>query len=82
MEKPVKVAKKKGRPKNPGGARTPAQRQASYRKKKLDEGIEISLFLTHKQAGILREKALKDGKTQSEVVGGLLEQATPKIAES
>ena len=78
MEEPVKEAKKKGRPSKPGGgAPTAAQRQAAYRKKKLGVGVEISLFFTHGQATILRELSKKAGKTQSEVVGSLLEKTSP-----
>lgn len=53
----------------------PAERQAAYRKKKLEEGIEISIFLKHHQVEILRKKALKEQKTQSDVVGELLEKS-------
>lgn len=75
MAETTKETRKKGRPKKPGGALTPAARQAAYRKKKLDEGIEISLFLTHQQVAILREAAKKEGKTQSTIVGEMLEKA-------
>ena len=77
VEETVKEAKKKGRPPKPGGAPTAAERQAAYRKKKLGVGVEISLFFTHGQATILRELSKKAGKTQSEVVGGLLEKISP-----
>ncbi len=70
----IKTAKR-GRPKNPKGVRTPAQRQASYREKMLLDGIEVSFFLTHDQADILRKKALAEKKTQSEVIGALLEDS-------
>jgi len=71
-------ATRKGRPKKPGGAFSSAERQAAYRKKKLEEGIEISIFLKYTQAEILRKKAIKDQKTQSEVIGELLEKAAEK----
>ncbi|MET3109272.1 hypothetical protein AAKU58_004123 [Oxalobacteraceae bacterium GrIS 1.18] len=64
----------RGRPKKPGGALTAVQRQAAYRKKKLDEGIEISLFLTHAQAAILRKEAKRANQSQSEFVGTILEK--------
>lgn len=76
MAEPVKTAQKKGRPLKPGGAPTAAERQAAYRKKKLEVGVEISLFFTHQQATILRELSKKEGKTQSEIVGGLLEKTS------
>lgn len=76
MEELIKAAQKKGRPPKPGGAPTAAERQAAYRKKKLEVGVEISLFFTHEQATILRELSKKAGKTQSEVVGGLLEKTS------
>ena len=75
MEKSESKTAKRGRPKSPKGARTPAQRQASYREKKLLEGIEVSIFLKHNQAEILRTKALADKKTQSEIIGELLERS-------
>ena len=53
---------------------TAKQRQMAYRKKKLKEGIEISIFLTNAQADILRDKAKAEGKTQSEYIGELLEK--------
>lgn len=65
--------KKRGRPAKPD-ALSAVERQAAYRKRKLEEGIEISLFLTHKQAAILRESSKKKGMTQSELVGELLEK--------
>jgi hypothetical protein len=71
----VKESGKKGRPLKPGGAQTAAERQAAYRKKKLDEGIEISIFLTHRQAEILRLTSKKKVKTQSEVIGEMLENS-------
>lgn len=64
----------RGRPKKPGGAFTQAERQAAYRKKKLEEGIEISIFLKNSQVEILRKKAITDRKTQSEILGELLEK--------
>ncbi len=67
--------RKRGRPKKAGGALTSAARQAAYRKKKLDDGVEISLFLTHQQAALLRDVAKKEGKTQSTIVGEMLEKA-------
>ena len=75
MTELLKATKKRGRPLKPGGAIPSAQRQAIYRKKKLEDGIEISIFLTHKQAEILRLTAKKEGKTQSEVIGVMLEGA-------
>ena len=75
MIESLKSTKKRGRPPKPGGAIPPAKRQAIYRKKKLEEGIEISIFLTHNQAEILRLTAKKVGKTQSEVIGVMLEGA-------
>lgn len=78
MAEAAKDTRKKGRPKKPGGALTPAARQAVYRKKKLDEGVEISIFLTHQQAALLREAAKKEGKTQSNIVGEMLEKAASK----
>lgn len=74
MTESLKDVPKKGRPKKPGGALTSIERQASYRKKKLAEGIEISLFLKHEQAAILREMAKRHDKTQSVIVGELLEK--------
>ena len=74
-EDAVKEMKKRGRPAKSSGALTAVERQASYRKKKLSEGIELSIFLTHKQAAILREVSRKAGKTQSETVGELLENS-------
>jgi len=68
-----KESGKRGRPKKPD-ALTPAVRQAAYRQKKLEEGVEVSLFLTHQQAAILRAAAKKEGKTQSNLVGELLEK--------
>lgn len=76
MEESEKKASKKGRPKKPGGAIPSAKRQAAYRQKKLEEGVEISFFLKHNQVEILRKKAIADRKTQSEVVGELLERST------
>lgn len=64
---------KRGRPKKPEGALTAVQRQAAYRKKKLDEGVEISLFFTHEQAAILRKEASRANQSQSEYVGTILE---------
>lgn len=78
MSDTVKKVRKKGRPAKPGGALTSAERQAAYRKKKLEEGIEISIFLTHRQAKILRERSQKEGKTQSELIGGILEKDASK----
>lgn len=75
MEESEKQASNRGRPKKPGGAMPPAERQAAYRKKKLEEGIEISIFLKHNQAEILRQEAIKTRKTQSEVVGELLDKS-------
>lgn len=77
MTEAAEERRKKGRPKKPGGALTAAARQATYRKKKLDEGVEISLFLTHRQAALLRDAAEKEGKTQSNIVGEMLEKAAP-----
>ena len=74
-EDAVKEMKKRGRPANPKGAISAVERQATYRKKKLSEGIELSIFLTHKQAAILREVSKRAGKTQSETVGELLESS-------
>lgn len=69
-----KETRKRGRPKKPEGVLTSAARQAAYRKKKLDDGVEISLFLTHQQAALLRDVAKKEGKTQSTIVGEMLEK--------
>jgi hypothetical protein len=71
---PVKKTPKRGRPAKPD-ALTAVERQAAYRKKKLEEGIEISLFLTHNQAAILRNRSKKAAKTQSEFIGELLEKS-------
>ena len=76
LEESEKKASNKGRPKKPGGAIPSAKRQAAYRQKKLEEGVEISIFLRHNQVEILRQKAITSKKTQSEVVGELLEQST------
>jgi len=75
LEESEKKASNRGRPKKPGGAISSAERQAAYRQKKLEEGVEISIFLKHNQVEILRKKAIKDQKTQSEVVGELLEKS-------
>lgn len=75
MKESEKQPSNRGRPKKPGGAMPPAERQAAYRKKKLEEGIEISIFLKHHQVEILRKKALREQKTQSDVVGELLEKS-------
>jgi hypothetical protein len=74
----LKSTKKRGRPPKTGGAIPSAERQATYRKKKLEDGIEISIFLSHKQAEILRATSNKKGKTQSDVIGGMLENSTKK----
>ncbi len=76
MEESEKKVSNRGRPKKPGGAISPAERQAAYRKKMLEEGVEISFFLKNHQIDILRKKAIKDKKTQSEVIGELLEEST------
>lgn len=76
MEESEKKPSNRGRPKKPGGAIPSAMRQAAYRQKKLEEGVEISIFLKHKQVAILRQKAINANKTQSEVVGELLEKST------
>lgn len=76
MEESEKKPSNRGRPKKPGGAISPAERQAAYRQKKLEEGVEISIFLKHNQVEILRIKATTDRKTQSEVIGDLLEKST------
>jgi hypothetical protein len=82
VEEQAKEVRKKGRPSKPSGALTAAERQMAYRKKKLDEGVEISLFFTHKQATILRELSRTEGKTQSKIVGELLEKAISKNASN
>lgn len=76
LEESEKMTSNRGRPKKPGGAVSPAERQAAYRQKKLEEGVEISIFLKHKQVEILRQKAITSKKTQSEVIGDLLEQSS------
>ncbi len=75
-EEATEEKKKRGRPANPKGAISAVERQATYRKNKLKEGIELSIFLTHKQAAILRAVSKRAGKTQSETVGELLENST------
>jgi len=81
MTNQIKEKSQRGRPKKSEGALTAVQRQAAYRKKKLDDGIEISLFLTHEQAAILRQEAKRAGKTQSDYVGGMLEMETKKDSD-
>jgi len=78
MTDEVKKPRQRGRPKKPAGALTAVQRQSTYRKKKLEGGIEISLFLTHEQAAILRREAKLAGQSQSEYVGKILESESQK----
>lgn len=68
----------RGRPKKYEGAIPAAKRQAAYRKKMLEDGVEISIFLKHNQIKILRDQAVYENKTQSEVVGELLERLIKK----